>query len=247
MKENHGKCHLLLSTQEDANIQIENSIINCSRSQKLLGVVLDNKLKFEKHIENICQKANRKLNALARVTNYMELPKRRILMNAFFKAQFNYCPIVWMFHSRSLNNKINRLHERCLRIIYNDKRSSFEELLVKDNSVSVHHNNIHALATEMYKVVNGISPEIMNDVFKVRNETHYRLRHTSQFLIEPIHSVFNGSESASYLGPKIWEQIPIEIKNKDSLISFKKEIKKWKPLNCPCRLCKTYIANVGFI
>ena len=94
---------------------------------------------------------------------------------------------------------------------------------------------------------NGISPEIMNDVFKVRNKTHYQLRHTSQFLIEPIHSVFNGSESASYLGPKIWEQIAIEIKNKDSLISFKKEIKKWKPLNCPCRLCKTYIANVGFI
>ena len=167
MKANHGKCHLLLSTQEDANIQIENSIINCARSQKLLGVVLDNKLKFDKHIENICQKANRKLNALARVTNYMELPKRRILMNALFKAQFNYCPIVWMFHSRSLNNKINRLHERCLRIIYNDKRSSFEELLVKDNSVSVHHNNIHTLAIEMYKVVNGISPEIMNDVFKV--------------------------------------------------------------------------------
>ena len=152
-----------------------------------------------------------------------------------------------MFHSRSLNKKINQLHERCLRIIYNDKRSSFEELLVKDNSVSVHHNNIHTLAIEMYKVVNGISPEIMNDVFKVRNETHYHLRHTSQFLIEPIHSVFNGSELASYLGPKIWEQIPIEIKNKDSLISFKKEIKKWKPLNCPCRLCKIYIANVGVI
>ena len=247
MKANHGKCHLLLSTQEDANIQIENSIINCSRSQKLLGAVLDNKLKFDKHIENICQKANRKLNARARVTNYMELPKRRILMNTFFKAQFNYCPIVWMFHSRSLNNKINRLHERCLRIIYNDKRSRFEELLVKDNSVSVHHNNIHTLAIEMYQVVNGISPEIMNDVFKVRNEAHYHLRHTSQFLIEPIHSVFNGSESASYLDLKIWEQIPIEIKNKDSLISFKKEIKKRKPLNCPCRLCKTYIANVGSI
>ena len=129
--------------------------IQLSGSQNLLGVVLDNKLEFDKHIENICQKANRKLNALARVTNYMELPKRRILMNAFFKAQFNYCPIVWMFHSRSLNNKINRLHERCLRIIYNDKRSSFEELLVKDNSFSVHHNNIHTLAIEMYKVVNG--------------------------------------------------------------------------------------------
>ena len=72
-----------------------------------------------------------------------------------------------MFHSRSLNNKINRLHELCLRIIYNDKRSTFEEFLAKDNSVSVHQNNIHAIAFEMYKVINGISLEIINEVFKV--------------------------------------------------------------------------------
>ena len=56
----------------------------------------------------------------------MELPKRRILSNAIFKAQFNYCPVIWMFHSRSLNNKINRLHERCLRIIYNDEHSNLQ-------------------------------------------------------------------------------------------------------------------------
>ena len=78
----------------------------------------------------------------------------------------------------------------------------------------------------MYKVINGIYPEIMNEVFKLREETHYHLRHTTQFLVDPIHSVFNGNESASYLGPKIWEQIPTEIKNKDSLVGFKKEIKK---------------------
>ena len=107
MKVNHDKCHLLLSTQEEAIIQIANTTIKCSKSKKLLGIVLDNKLKFEKHVENICQKANKKLNALARVTNYMELPKRRILMNVCFKAQFNYCPAVWKFHNLSLNNKIN--------------------------------------------------------------------------------------------------------------------------------------------
>ena len=102
MKANHGKCHLLLSTQEDGNIQLPNTTINCSRSQKLLGVAFDNKLKFDKLIENICQKKNRKLNALVKVTNYMELPERRILMNMFFKAQFKYSPVIWMFHSRSL-------------------------------------------------------------------------------------------------------------------------------------------------
>ena len=107
MKVSHDKCHLLLSIQEEANIQIADRAIKYSKSKILLGIVLDNKLKFDKHVENICQKASKKLNALARVTNYMELPKRRILMNAFFRVQFNYCPAVWMFHNCSLNNKIN--------------------------------------------------------------------------------------------------------------------------------------------
>ena len=93
-------------------------------------------------------------------------------MNAFFKAQFNYYPIIWMFHSSCLNNKINKLHESCLRMIYNDKISNFEELLNKDNSVSIHHSNIHALAIEMYKVANDMSPDIMNEVFKLRNTLH---------------------------------------------------------------------------
>ena len=177
----------------------------------------------------------------------MELKKRRSLMNAFFDSQFNYCPVIWMFHSRSLNNKINRLHERCLRIIYSDKNSSFEELLEKDNSVSIHHRNIHRLSIEMYKVVHGIAPEIMNDIFQLREEPHYNLRYTSQFNFPTIHSVNYGRESASYLGPKIWELIPSEIKNTNSLNSFKERIKTWKPSNCPCRICKTYISGLGFL
>ena len=68
----------------------------------------------------------------------------------------------------------------------------------------------------MYKGVNDMSLDIINDVFKLRDETHYHLRRATQFLVDPISSVFKGSESASYLGPKICEQIPTEIKNKDS-------------------------------
>ena len=97
MKANHDKFHLLLSSREDTNIQIANVTIKSSTSKKLLGVTVDNKLKFDKHVENVCQKASRKLNALAKLTNYRDLTKRRILMNTFFNAQFNYCPTIWVF------------------------------------------------------------------------------------------------------------------------------------------------------
>ena len=247
MKANLNKCHLLLSITDAFNFEISETVIRNSNSKKLLGETFDNKLKFEKHIITICQRANRKLNALARLTPYMELGKKRMLVNAFFISQFHYCPVIWMLHSRALNNKINRLHERCLRIIYNDKISTFKELLEKGVSVSIHHRNIQAQATEMYKVANGMSPEKMNEIFQLREKSHYNLRYTSEFLIPPIHSVYYGSESVSHLGPKIWELIPPVIRQIDTFSGFKKAIKKWKPTNCPSRIFKTYIPSVGFL
>ena len=163
------------------NFEISETVIRNSISKKLLGVTFDSKLKFEEHIITICQRANRKLNALAKLTTYMELGKRLMLMNAFFNSQFNYCPVIWMCHSRPLNNEINRLHEQCLRIIYNDKTCTFKELLEKDNSVSIHYGNIQTLAVEMYKVANGMSPEIMNEIFQLKEKSHYNLRYTSEF------------------------------------------------------------------
>ena len=108
-------------------------------------------------------------------------------------------------------------------------------------TLSPYITNVHTLAIEMYKVANGMSPVIMNDIFKLRENTHYNLRHTAQFLVDPILSMFNGSESASNLRPKIWEQIPSKIKNINSLVDFKKEngnCRKLKSANCPCRVWK---------
>ena len=81
----------------------------------------------------------------------MNISKKRIIMKSFIESQFGYCPLIWMFHSRGLNNKINRIHERALRITYNDKLSSYGELLTKDRSLRIHHRNIRALAIEIYK------------------------------------------------------------------------------------------------
>ena len=108
-----------------------------------------------------------------------------------------------MCHSRIINKKINRLHERCLRMIYCDKQSSFEELLEKDSSVSIHERNIQILATEMYKVSKGMSPPQITKSFARGNEHPYNLRHSTEFLEPFVNSVRCGPESISYLGPKI--------------------------------------------
>ena len=92
-------------------------------------------------------KASATLNALARISPHIDEGKRRLIMNAFFISQFNYCPLAWMFHSRKLINKINRLHKRCLRITYSESSSTFEQLLTKGNSVSIHDRNLQVLNT----------------------------------------------------------------------------------------------------
>ena len=143
-----------------------------------------------------------------------------------------------MLHSQSDNNKVKVLHKRCLQLIYNDKQSSYEELLINDSTVSIHYRNIQTLATEMFKVKNEMSPEIICDIFTQRINNHYNLRHINHFETPFVRTVYNGTKSVSYLGPKIWDIVPEEYKTLNSLNSFKESIKNWVPLNCPCRLVK---------
>ena len=97
----------------------------------------------------------------------MSLEKCRIVMKTFVESQFNYCPLIWLLHSRTLNNKINRLHERALRIGYSDYKLSVNTLLEKDGSFSNHHKNIQSLAIEIYKFLHGPSPDIMGEIIKL--------------------------------------------------------------------------------
>ena len=123
------------------------------------------------------KKASQKLHALARISNHMSQNKLRTLMKAFIESQFGYCPLIWMFHSRALNNHINRIHERAL--VYKNSNLTFE-LLRKDNSFSIHHRNLQKLATEIDKVKNNLSPTLMKDIFTER-VIPYDLRNMNPF------------------------------------------------------------------
>ena len=184
--------------------------------------------------------------ALARLSNYIDKDKLRLIMKAFITSQFSYCPLVWMFHSRGLNKRINKIHEKSLRLVYNDNISSFDELLVKDNCVTIHDRNLQVLATEIFKAINDISPTIMKNIFDVKRTT-YNLRSGPTLLTSNIKTVKYGMESLSYRLDKTWNLVPLSIRNSKTLSEFKSRIKVWKPVGCDCKLCKTYIPNLGFL
>ena len=120
------KYHLLISnTKESFQIKIGNETVSNSKYEKLLGVKADHELKFNKHVSSLCKKASQKLNAHSRIACCMTFDQRRLILNSFIASHFYYCPIVWMFHCRKLNEKINYIHERALRIVYKDYNSSF--------------------------------------------------------------------------------------------------------------------------
>ena len=116
----------------------------------------------------------------------MDLKKRRSLLKAFVKSQLNYSPLIWMFHNRALNNRINKIHERALRLVYQNQNLPFSELLELDNAVTIHHRNL--------------SPEIMKQVFDFQ-APYYNLRsETSQFRREKIKVTHYDFQSVKFLG-----------------------------------------------
>ena len=198
-------------------------------------------------MDDICKKESLKLNALSRITPHLDFKKKKLLINSFFMSQFNYYQLIWMCHNRTKNNKIKRIHERCLRLLHNNKISSFHDLLEKYGSVSIHHKNIRALSTEMYRIYNGMAPDIVTEFFPLRPQGRYNLWSWSDFTLPFVRTVNYGIKSIRYLGPKIWENIPANIKEVDTIERLKFVIKKWKPESRPSRLCKTYLQQIGYM
>ena len=127
------------------------------------------------------------------------------------------------------------------------KKSDFQFLLKIDKSVTIHVRNLHYLVTEVYKVKNNISPEIMRDIFHFQENENFNLRSGTHLASRNMRTTLLGKVTVSNIGAKIWPLLPEELKNASSLQVFLKKLKEWKPTSCPCRLCKIYIQHVGFI
>ena len=175
----------------------------------------------------------------------MDPEKLSLLRNSFINVQFSYCSLIWMFHDRSLNAQLNKIHERALRIAYKDTHADYEALLNLDNAVSLRQRNLQYSMIEMYKTKNSLNPSFMRELLKPRN-LQYNLRSKNTLEIPKVWTTLYGIETVQFIGQKLWQMLCPNVRESPSLIAFKRELKSCT-IKCDCRLCKTFISRLGFI
>ena len=136
LKVNPDKSNLLLTFTEKNFYENWKLNLKSSTSKKLLGAIIDSKLNFTEHVPELYKKAGQKLHVLHEFP--VASTQIRLIMNAFFLSQVGYYLLVWKFHNRSLKNRVNRLQQRALRVVYKGTNSSIVELPEKENTFTIH-------------------------------------------------------------------------------------------------------------
>ena len=218
-------------------MEIDDMVITTVQQVKLLGVVIDSKLKFDDHVKSLCLKANRNVSALSRAAKVIDPPKCKLLYNSFVMSNFRYCPLIWMFCGRTANNEINRVHKRALRILLKDYDASFDELLIRNDEKTVHVQNLQKLMIEVYKSLNHENPSFLWDLF-TRKEINYNLRIKDILTLPKASTASFGTNSIAFRGSILWNSTPDVIKNSNTVSVFGKNIKNWTGEGCNCKICK---------
>ena len=203
---NPKKCYYMCLGKNSNNdrFAFDNLCLENSNEEVILGVTIDDKVTFDSHIKNICRKAGQKLCVLSSVSNYLEKTPKKTTF------QFSYCLLIWMFSSRKSNNLINKIHEGSFRIITVDKESDFQILLVNRNQPTIHQRNLPALMIEVYKIIKGYAPPIMENLLVFRKNVH-NIRNFQVISKKNIKTARNGLEIIRHRTP-FWANPPIDIK-----------------------------------
>ena len=161
---NADKCHFLTigSNEPFPDFSFNDPAIENVTEQKIHGIEIDNKLNFKSHFKSICKKAYRKLSALSRISKLAILNQRVKIVNSLINSQFSFCPLTWMFTLKGSNKRIDIINKRSLRLILNDYEASFYDMISTLNEKTIPQHCINVLLTEVYKYLNGLSPELMN-------------------------------------------------------------------------------------
>ena len=227
-----------IANYDELFIKIDDEIILPSDNVKLLGITLDKKLTFDKHIEKMCASTNNKLMAFRRIRNFISLNKAKIIYNAFISSTFNYCPLLWMFCSKTLNNLINKTHKRALRVLYKSHESDLNELIDLDNSTTIHLKNLRLLMCEIFKSLHNLNPDFMKDLFPIK-PLKIRLRAQRLLILPPPNTSSNGTNTNLYRCITVWNSLRPKLMNIETLQEFKTGLNSWQGGGCICKICRT--------
>ena len=221
----------LTKTKEHINLslQINNKIIESKESVELLGIEIDDKLKFESHIRELCRKTGGQLNSLYRFKKYLSPLSKKVVITSFIFSNFNYCPLIWNYSSAKSKNKIEQVQKRALNFL---KYHLDEELLFEPGNSSMEVKRLRVLLIEIFKTLNGLNPAYMKNIFyRSTNRNSERLKFNIK--TQRYNQVKFGKNSLRVLGPILWNSLPNNIKSLQSIIVFKKFIKSWGNFGCP--------------
>ena len=154
------------------SFQIGQTNIKCDDSVTLLGINIDYMLKFDAHVSEICKQASKQLAVLKRLGGFLTKQGKLVIYNSFIASNFSYCPLAWHFCSASSTNKLEKVQERALRFINNDHTSSLNDLLKSTNTQPLHVRRIKQMACEVFKIINKMSPEYINDLVEIKTSLY---------------------------------------------------------------------------
>ena len=225
---------ILNSKEEQAahKLIIDFNEIKTTKLIKLLGINIEGQLKFNEHISILsilCSKAAMQLNALSRPQKYIGNSEKKEIINSFILSKFNYCPLVWHFSSCESITKIKRFQKRCVSIILNDYESDYETLLCNSNKPTMEKQRLRTLAVEIFKNLNEINSPYMKNILTHKENAKVR---QNDIIVKHINPSRFATQSLRSLGPKIWNNLPSNIKAETPFLKFKEYIKTWLGPKC---------------
>ena len=220
--------------RDEIRFTVGGHTIPSSKSVRLLGVTIDNKLSFSTHIEDMCKKANQKINALLRIRRYLDISKATLLCNAYILSCFKYCPLLWMFCSKTDSKRIRSTHIRAVRAITIDFITSRDAILEAYNRDSIHTINLRFLLVEVYKSINKLNPEFMWDLFA--HKKLERVLRAGKILALPTRQN-STTQSFAFRAALAWNYLPANLKQASTLLEFKSGIHSLSSYYCQCKSC----------
>jgi len=215
--------------------RVKDATISPDPCVKLLGVLLDNKLSFSPHITTLCKRTARQIGALRRVAPQLTSDVRMKLHDTFIMSNLIYSSSAWFECSKTSRWKLEKVHERAMRVATNDYMTPYKDLLKKTNRCSLYVQHLRTFIELVYKILHDEAPPIDSNFFQVQKVTH-NLRDRCM-LAKPKFSTINyGFHSLRYQGPHLWNQLPYNIKHPDDFVLFKSKLKSWSP-SCSCGSC----------